>query len=280
MPELPEVEQLVIGVRRDTLGARFCTVKFFRESIREPLEKDKIVDATLNHKILSVRRRGKYMIVVTEQGGLGVHLGMSGKFLFSNDPVSQLKHTHVTFELTSKIGARFYYHFVDPRRFGRVFPMTSTQVTELNHPFLKDLGVEPLDSALDLPKHLLKSFSGRKVPIKSAIMNSEIMVGVGNIYASESLWRAKISPFLMAKDLSKRKAKILSSKIIEILKEAIELGGTTIRDYRDSSGNVGKFKNLLSVYERDGLPCERCRSPIQKAPIAGRSTYFCQVCQK
>lgn len=279
MPELPEVEQLVVGVRAAASGATFVDVTFFREDIREPLDKRGISDVILDQKITQVTRRGKYMLIHTKRGALGIHLGMSGRFIVDDcSRVSRL-HTHVVFSIQQKTGELKYLHFVDPRRFGRVFPATKHEAESLSHTYLKNLGVEPLELGSNLWKHLFDQSRKRSTAIKTFLMDSSVLVGVGNIYASESLWRAKISPLRLAKDIDASEMKRLAKEIIKTLSEAIAAGGTTFRDYRNSDDKPGSNQDKLAVYERDTKPCKRCKAPIEKAVQAGRSTYFCAFCQ-
>lgn len=279
MPELPEVENLVCGVREIALGSRFTAIEFYRDDIREAIPKDELVEILVEEKITAVTRRAKYMLIHTKRGALGIHLGMSGRFVHDKSDNVSRPHTHVVFKLTSKLGS-FAFHFVDPRRFGRVFALDPEQAANLAHQFLDSLGIEPLDEAVDLGDVLFDLSRGRKVPLKNFIMDNAVVVGVGNIYASESLWRAKLSPLREASTLTKSEAKKLAVEIKKTLSEAIAAGGTTFRDYRNSHDKPGMFQVKLNVYEQDTKPCKRCRKPIEKVTIGGRSTYFCPFCQK
>lgn len=282
MPELPEVEHLVSGVRAVAVGCRFARIDFYRDDVREPMDKAELRKALLSQTVTAVTRRGKYMLVHTTRGALGIHLGMSGRFVFDESAKVSRPHTHVVFALNQKDEANsFSFHFVDPRRFGRVFALTTEEATAFSHSFLRDLGVEPLDQEVDLGKHLFVESRSRKVPVKNFIMDGHVVVGVGNIYASESLWRAKISPLVPANELSRPALTRLATEIKKTLSEAIAAGGTTFRDYRNSHDKPGMFQVKLAVYERDGEPCRRCgKGLIEKITQGGRSTYLCPVCQK
>lgn len=280
MPELPEVENLVVGVRSAALGGRFTGVEFFRDDIREPIDKKTITNILLNQQVTAVKRRGKYMLIETKKGALGIHLGMTGRFIVDSAKEASRTHTHVVFSFEREDGSPAYFHFIDPRRFGRVFAATPHQAKHFSHVFLQDLGKEPLSEDTDLARHLFDESRGRSAPIKNFIMDSRIVVGVGNIYASESLWYAKISPLRQAKCLSEGEMKRLAKEIIRTLRRAIRAGGTTFRDYRNSEDKPGGFQVNLAVYERAAKPCAVCTTFIEKIAQAGRFTYFCPFCQK
>ncbi len=274
MPELPEVETLVRGVREELVGQSFVNVSFFRADIREPIPVARLKEILTAQPVHSVTRRGKYMLIHTSQGALGVHLGMSGKFVLSEKHEPHVLHTHAIFEL----GDGREFRFIDPRRFGRLF---SIETKELDlHPFLAKLGVEPLDLGVNLQKHLFVDSRSRSQGVKVFLMDSSVVVGVGNIYASESLWRARINPHTSAKQITLKMYSKLSQKIIEVLSEAINAGGTTLRDYRNKDGNPGYFQTNLAVYGREAKPCLKCGAKIIKTTQAARSTYQCPVCQK
>ena len=273
MPELPEVESLVVGIRPELLGRSIVKVVFYRPDIREKIPQKRIRQILLNKEIITVLRRGKYVFVGTAEGYLGIHLGMSGRFLESSADAPLAPHTHALFEINS--GMQF--RFVDPRRFGRLFSVEKDELAY--HPFLSKLGVEPLDATTKLSDHLFTSSRRRSQAIKNFLMDSHVVVGVGNIYASESLWHAQIHPEKRACDLSLLQYERLSEAIIRVLREAIRAGGTTLRDYRDKDGNPGYFQQNLAVYAKVTKPCLRCSTPIVKTTSAGRSTFFCPFCQ-
>lgn len=280
MPELPEVEKLVQGVRAASLGAQFSEVNFFRDNIREPIDKDAIRDVIVRQRIVAVTRRGKYMIIQTPKGGLGIHLGMSGRFILDDSCNVSRPHTHVVFSFEKLDGSVSYFHFIDPRRFGRVFATLPGEENQKSHRFFKNLGREPLEDPGTLGKHLFEVSRKRRVPLKTFIMDNAFIVGVGNIYASEALWRAKLSPTRLALELSMPEAKRLAREIVSTLNEAIAAGGTTFKDYRNSDDKPGSYQVKLAVYEQNTKGCRRCRGLIAKITQAGRSTYFCSVCQK
>ena len=274
MPELPEVESLVRGVRQELVGKRFVDVSFLRPDVREVIPAARLKDILVGETVTDVTRRGKYMLIHTNKGALGVHLGMSGRFVGASKSALLVAHTHARFEVNDGLE----YRFIDPRRFGRLFSLEPGEV--VSHPFLAKLGVEPLDPGVDLRGVLLEASRNRRQPVKVFLMNSEVVVGVGNIYASEVLWRAKINPHTVVSKIPVRKFIEISRQIIDVLSEAIKAGGTTFRDYRDKDGNPGYFQENLAVYGRQAKPCGRCGSKIVKTTQAARSTYHCPVCQK
>jgi formamidopyrimidine-DNA glycosylase len=274
VPELPEVETLVRGVREELVGKCFVSVSFLRADIREPIPAARLKTILISEPVQSVTRRGKYMLIQTRQGFMGVHLGMSGKFILSSKVEPLLSHTHAVFELSD--GRQF--RFIDPRRFGRLFSVEPNEL--LQHPFLAKLGVEPLDVNINLPKHLFLASRRRAQGVKVFLMDSRVVVGVGNIYASESLWRAKMNPHTSAKLLTTKMYSKLAQQITEVLSEAITAGGTTLRDYRNKDGKPGYFQTNLAVYGRDAKPCVVCNAKIVKTIQAARSTYHCPICQK
>ena len=274
MPELPEVESLVRGVREDLVGKLFVAVSFSRPDIREVIPASRIKDILVGQNVTDVTRRGKYMLIHTQKGALGVHLGMSGRFVGNTTTDELAAHTHARFEVK---GGR-EYRFIDPRRFGRLFSVEPGETG--SHPFLAKLGVEPLAMDVDLSRILFNASRNRRQPIKVFLMDSEIVVGVGNIYASEVLWRARVNPHTPSSEILVKTFKVISRQIIGVLSEAIKAGGTTFRDYRDKDGNPGYFQTNLAVYGKDAKECRRCAALIVKTTQAARSTYHCPVCQK
>lgn len=274
MPELPEVESLVRGVRDVLIGKHIANVSFLRPDIREIIPAERLREILSGKKVIDVTRRGKYMLIHTNEGALGVHLGMSGRFVAIDNTEPLQPHTHALFDVEKKL----QFRFIDPRRFGRLFSVEKNEI--LSHPFLAKLGVEPLEEKIDLARHLYGASRTRSQAVKVFLMDSSVVVGVGNIYASESLWRAKINPQTPAKSLSLSDYRKMVGHIRAVLMEAINAGGTTLRDYRDKDGKPGYFQTNLSVYGKESMPCPRCRAEICRMTQAARSTFFCSVCQK
>jgi len=271
MPELPEVETTRRGIRKHVEGQTVKAVIIRQHKLRWP------IPSTLNktlarQRIHSVTRRAKYLLLGTDVGHVILHLGMSGSLRILDHSVPAEKHDHIDFVFNNGQCLRLR----DPRRFGAVL---FCRDDPYQHKLLKSLGPEPLDKHFDA-KHIFDLSRKRKVTIKSFIMDSKIVVGVGNIYASEALFRAGIHPKRAAGKVSKEKYHLLVSVIKDVLKEAIKAGGTSLRNFTQSDGKPGYFKQALNVYGRKSEPCPNCKKPITQSVIAQRSTYYCTQCQK
>jgi formamidopyrimidine-DNA glycosylase len=271
MPELPEVETTRRGIEPWLVGRRIdaLLVREWRLRWRVP----RSLPAKLKGAhIRAVARRAKYLLVETDAGTLIIHLGMSGSLRILDAGSPPLVHDHVDLVLDSGRCLRFN----DPRRFGCLL---FTTAEPSRHKLLARLAVEPLSDEFTGEK-LWRRARGRSASIKSFIMDSRVVAGVGNIYASEALFRAGIRPGLAAGRVSRARMDALAGAIREVLNEAIGAGGTTLRDYVDASGMPGYFAQKLFVYERTGKPCRRCRTPIRQFTQGGRSTYWCPRCQR
>lgn len=273
MPELPEVETVCRGIAPLVIGATIEHVALYRADLRTPFP---VNFATLlqGRQVMAVTRRAKYILIHLDDGGVWlVHLGMSGRVLLGESAQTPRdKHDHV--EVMFSNGEKLRYQ--DPRRFG---VMTHLHALELHeHPMLAHLGPEPLGDSFDATtlQHALKH---KKVAIKLAIMQQEVVVGVGNIYASESLFRAGIHPQTPACEVALDALTRLVTAIKEVLVAAIQSGGSTLRDYVRSDGGLGYFQHEFAVYGRDGAPCVRCGSMIERITQGGRSTFYCPQCQ-
>jgi formamidopyrimidine-DNA glycosylase len=272
MPELPEVETTRRGVEPHLAGHRITDVIVRHRGLRQPVSES--LDSIVGDRFTAVRRRAKYLIFELKRGGsLLVHLGMSGSLRLADPATEFKKHDHVALTLDSKKQLRFH----DPRRFGIFLHLPEGD--PLEHPLLRGLGPEPLDGDFTTA-HLARACSGRNVAIKLAIMDPKVVVGVGNIYASEALFRAGIRPATPASRVTKPRLAKLVASIRQVLTESIEQGGTTLRDFLNSDGEPGYFAQSLFVYERKGEPCRICRTLIQHAVIGQRSTYWCPKCQR
>jgi len=219
-----------------------------------------------------VERRAKYLLIGLDAGTLIVHLGMSGSLRIVSAETPPRRHDH--WDLVADTGKVLRFH--DPRRFGSLL---WTPGDPLEHPLLAKLGPEPLSANFDA-EYLYRATRKRSIAIKQLVMNSNIVVGVGNIYANEALFRARIAPRRAAGRLTRAQAQALVHAIKSVLAEAIEIGGTTLRDYVDASGSPGYFKQKLFVYERVKLPCRVCKTPIKQFTQGQRSTYWCATCQR
>ena len=275
MPELPEVECLVRGLRARVVGWNTQRVEFRRTSLREPLDRKAITDALRGYTFDNIVRRGKYLLLSCRAGqGVIAHLGMTGNLILSPQAQPLSKHAHVIFHLAHG-KQRASLQFIDPRRFGRL----AAFARPAQHPWLQELGVEPL-SHKHLARYLWQKSRKRRVPIKNFLMQANIIVGIGNIYASESLHAARIYPFAAAGELTCGDYQRLSRALRKILRQAIAAGGTSFRDYRDIGGKPGYFTVSLAVYGKQDQPCPRCQTPITTRKSSGRSTFFCLTCTK
>jgi formamidopyrimidine-DNA glycosylase len=293
MPELPEVETIARGLAKRVTGDVIESV--WLGSKPEPLKSkaSEIVAALESKRIADVRRVGKHIVFDLDDTGVArapspaksakakkkavgggarstpakaqwiVHLGMTGRMLVCQPDQAIEKHTHAIATLASGRELRF----VDPRRFGRL---------SVAHQF-EASGAEPLEVELE---HFVTLFRGRKTPIKSALLNQNLLSGVGNIYADESLFRAGIRPRRHAASLTRKNLRRLYLAVQEVLKEAIALGGSSVSDYVDADGEEGFFQLQHRVYGREGEPCLICKTPIKRIVIAGRSSHYCLKCQK
>jgi formamidopyrimidine-DNA glycosylase len=219
-----------------------------------------------------VERRAKYILIVLDEVTLMVHLGMSGSLRLLPSGTPPRPHDHWDIVLDSGQALRFH----DPRRFGSLHVIAGNP---LEHPLLAKLAPEPLSAEFD-GEYLYQATRKRAVAIKLLLMNSQIVVGVGNIYASEALFRARISPRIAAGRLTRAQAEALARTVKEVLAEAIEIGGTTLRDYVNAEGTPGYFAQKLFVYERARQPCRVCKTPIKQFAQGQRSTYWCPTCQR
>jgi formamidopyrimidine-DNA glycosylase len=269
MPELPEVETSRRGIEPYIVDATVSRVLIRERRLRWPVAKD--VDHNLQGQtITSVGRRGKYLLINTEQGTAILHLGMSGSVCVVNNDTPASVHDHVDIEFESGQMLRFR----DPRRFGSLHWSRKP----LSHRLLAKLGPEPLSDEFD-GDYLWQKSRGRKVSIKQFIMNARIVVGVGNIYASEALFIAGINPRRAAGRIAKHRHAALVDAIKTVLSKAIEAGGTTLRDFYGGDGEVGYFQQQLEAYGREDEPCRRCDRPIAVIVQGQRSTYYCKHCQ-
>ncbi len=271
MPELPEVETTRRGIEPHVLGVRIAEVIVRRRDLRQPVSAD--LAAIEGRRITDVRRRSKYLLLGIEDGStVLIHLGMSGSLRVI--PPSEPWKTHDHVGITLENGKQLRFH--DPRRFGLVLRLTGDPA---EHPLLRHLGPEPLGD--DFTAACLQAACAkRSAAIKLVIMDAKVVVGVGNIYASEALFRAGILPRTPANKLSKPRLARLAEAIRQVLTESIEQGGTTLRDFLHSDGKPGYFKQRLFVYDRTGEPCRVCATPIRHAVLGQRATYWCPKCQR
>jgi formamidopyrimidine-DNA glycosylase len=271
MPELPEVETTRRGIAPYLRKQRIRTVTVRDGRLRWPVPAN--LGAILAGALVTgVRRRAKYLLIDTDRGSLIVHLGMSGSLRVVDVGVAPLKHDHVDLVLDSGDCLRLR----DPRRFGCVLWCPGDA---LAHPLLASLGPEPLSAAFD-GEVLYRKSRGRRVAVKSFIMNGRVVAGVGNIYANEALYRSGIHPARACGRISRARYARLAAAVKETLKQAIEAGGTTLRDFRGSDGEPGYFFTQLNAYDRAGAMCAGCGGTLRRMVIAQRASFFCSRCQR
>ncbi len=270
MPELPEVETTRRGIEPHLRGQRIVGVDLRQTRLRFPVTRG-LANSLTGVRITDVGRRAKYLLIRTDCGTLLIHLGMSGSLRILAGYEAAGRHDHCDIWLESGHGLRF----TDPRRFGSLLWTTKDP---LKHRLLKHLGPEPLTR--DFSGAYLYALSRRrKTPIKPLIMDGRVVVGIGNIYASEALFAAGIRPTRQSGRISLERMKLLVTRIKDVLHRAIRAGGTTLRDFTDSDGTPGYFAQELSVYDRAGQPCPRCSAPVRKKVLGQRASYYCLDCQ-
>jgi formamidopyrimidine-DNA glycosylase len=270
MPELPEVETTRRGIEPHVLGNTLTRVVVRNASLRWPVPRH-LNRSIAGQTVQSLQRRGKYLLLGFTSGTVIIHLGMSGSLRVLDCDTPLQKHDHVDFMFQNSQCLRLR----DPRRFGAVL---FTRKDPLRHKLLADLGPEPLDRAFS-GEHLLRRSRGKSVAVKLFIMNSKIVVGVGNIYANEALFLAGINPRRSAGRLSAERYARLAQAIKAVLRAAIKAGGTTLRDFTAEDGRPGYFQQQLHVYGKAGEPCSRCGTAIKHINLGQRATYYCSHCQ-
>lgn len=280
MPELPEVETVRAGLTPAMEGRVIERADVNREGLRWPFPPN-MANRLAGARVLGLRRRSKYILLdLSTQEVLLIHLGMSGRMLVSGDMLGTYvqdhgaaqKHDHVVFHIQGGVRVTFN----DPRRFGAMDLFAAT--SESTHPLLVNLGPEPMGNGFNGP-YLAAKLAGRKTPIKSALLDQQIVAGLGNIYVCEVLHRAGLAPTRLAKDVpdSPRLVPIIR----EVLASAIAAGGSSLRDYRQADGELGYFQHSFAVYGREGAPCptKTCSGKIDRIVQSGRSSFYCPICQ-
>lgn len=288
MPELPEVETVRRGLVPAMEGRVIAKATVNRPDLRRPFP-DRMAERLTGRRVLSLRRRSKYILADLDSGEtLLIHLGMSGRMLISGqvlgayhhdvgviDHPEPQKHDHVVFDMDGGVRVTFN----DARRFGAMDLMPTAQSED--HWLLRDLGPEPLGNAFD-EAYLIARLKGRNTPIKTALLDQRIVSGLGNIYVCEVLFRAGINPKRKAGQISATRVATLVPLIREVLSEAIEAGGSSLRDYRQADGELGYFQHVFKVYDRESQPCMTpdCTGTIRRFVQSGRSTFACPQCQR
>ncbi len=269
MPELPEVETTRRGIEPHLRGQRIERVILRRRQLRWPVPD--ALHELRGQAIESVERRAKYLLLHAAPGSAIVHLGMSGSLRLAQIDEAPRSHDHIELQLASGLALRYH----DPRRFGC---WLWCEEDPLGHPLLAGLGPEPLEGGFD-GAHLFRLSRKRKVAVKAFLMSNSVVVGVGNIYASEALFRAGIRPGRAAGRLTRDDCERLAAAVIGVLRAAIDMGGTTLRDFLHSRGEPGYFAQSLDVYGRAGEPCHRCGARIRHKLIGQRASCYCPKCQ-
>lgn len=274
MPELPEVEVLRRSLEPRLVGDVVRRVEVRSPALREPLDVESFERHLTGRRIERLDRRAKYLLLEMEGGStLAVHLGMSGQLTLVPSAVPPARHEHLAFHLEG--GSRLRLH--DPRRFGNAFALDTDALAADRH--FEHLGVEPLSEEFS-GAFLRAAARGRRGPVKAFLMDARVVVGVGNIYACEALFRAGVHPTRSVARISRERWDRLAEAVSEVLQDAIEEGGTTLNDFRDGMGESGYFQVSLAVYGREGEPCLRCGEPVRRKVLSNRSTYYCARCQR
>lgn len=274
MPELPEIEVLRRSLEPALTGDRIRSVEVREPRLRETVDPAELAARVAGRRIERLDRRSKYLLIHLEGGEtLVVHLGMSGRLTRAPADTPWESHEHVAFHLASGNRLRFR----DPRRFGVVFALSTADL--ISDPHFAALGLEPLAGELNGP-FLQKVALGKRGPVKPFLMDARNLVGVGNIYATESLFRAQIHPARSVARIGAERWQRLAESVESVLRQAIGEGGTTLNDFADGDGRSGYFQVSLQAYDQEGQPCPRCGTPIRRIVQAGRSTYYCPRCQR
>ena len=283
MPELPEVETVRRGLLPAMEGAVIARAQVNRPDLRWPFP-DRMAERLAGQRVLGLRRRSKYILADLASGEtLLIHLGMSGRMLVSGDPLGQFvhdhpaaqKHDHVVLDMDN--GARITFN--DPRRFGAMDLLQTATADQ--HKLLAAIGPEPLGNDFNEP-YLVEAFKNRMTPVKSALLDQHIVAGLGNIYVCEALFRAGIHPKRKAGQIAAPRVAALVPIIRQVLSEAIEAGGSSLKDFRQADGELGYFQHNFRVYGQEGNPCTTpgCVSLIHRIVQSGRSSFYCPTCQR
>lgn len=273
MPELPEIEVLKRSLEPRLAGRLVVEVRIHSPALREPLDR-RALQSLAGRRIERLGRRSKYLLLELERGEtLVLHLGMSGRLTLAPESTERESHEHLSFRLDD--GERLRLR--DPRRFGLAFVAATRDLHQDRH--FRHLGAEPLAPALTGPQ-LAQLAAGRRGPVKSFLMDGRLVVGVGNIYATEALYRAGIHPARSVSRIGAERWQRLAGAVVEVLEQAITEGGTTLNDFRDGAGREGEFQGSLAVYGRAGETCRACAATLRRIVQGGRSTFYCPRCQR
>jgi formamidopyrimidine-DNA glycosylase len=275
MPELPEVETAARGLRERLVGRTITGVDVRDHRLRWPVDAE-LGQILADQRVITVWRRAKYLLVGCENGSLIIHLGMSGSLQVVTPPTQLHRHDHVVWAFADPGKPTLSLRLRDHRRFGAVLWTTDDP---LLHPLLRKLGPEPLGNQFG-GDTLYDKARGKRISVKAFLMDARVVAGIGNIYATEALYRARIHPSRPAGRIALKRFDTLAAKVRDVLQESIGRGGTTLRDFTGSDGSPGYFVQDLAVYGRAGLPCRQCGMALKGRVIAQRSTVFCGSCQR
>jgi formamidopyrimidine-DNA glycosylase len=274
MPELPEVEVLRRSLEPHLVGDRIVRVEVRNPALRERVETARLRRNAAGRDVVALRRRSKYLLIdLSGERTVAVHLGMSGRLTLAGGAEPLEPHEHVAFYLQS--GRRLRLR--DPRRFGLVLALETAKIEA--DPHFAHLGVEPLEAGFS-GETLARAAAGRRGPVKAFLMDARVVVGLGNIYASETLFRAGVHPARSVARISAARWDRIAASTVAVLLQAITQGGTTLNDFADGEGRPGYFQVSLAAYDREGEPCLVCGGPVRRIVQAGRSTYYCPRCQR
>jgi len=274
MPELPEVEVLRRSLEPHLVGEEVARVEVRSPALREPLDRASLDRGVAGRRIESLGRRAKYLLVDLSGGStLAVHLGMSGRLTLAPADAAPEPHEHLAIHLASGKKLRLR----DPRRFGLAFALPTAELPADRH--FAHLGIEPLSEGFS-GEALARAARGRRGPVKVFLMDATAVVGVGNIYACEALFRAGVHPGRSVARISRPRWDRLADSVVAVLSQAIAEGGTTLNDFRNGSGESGYFQVSLAVYGREGDPCLGCGTPVRRSVHSNRGTFYCPRCQR
>ena len=276
MPELPEVETVRNTLKNQILNKQIIDVKVFYSGIIENISVNEFINSLKNQIIIDILRKGKYLIFILNKGSIISHLRMEGKFFLRDEKEEKYNHEHVIISFSDHTTLRYH----DTRKFGKMAYLPTNKYEEIiNYPSLIKLGPDGNVENIKTD-YLYNQFQKRNIPLKTALLNQEIIAGLGNIYVDEVCYRAKLNPLVKTKNITIEKCSEIIKYSKEVLDEAILQGGTTIRSYTSSLGVTGRFQQSLLVHNRENEKCYTCNNIIKKIQVGGRGTYYCPTCQK
>lgn len=276
MPELPEVETVRNTLKNQILNKQIIDVEIYYPGIIENTSVEEFINALKNQIIIDILRKGKYLIFILNKGSIISHLRMEGKFFLRDKNEKRYNHEHVIISFSDNLTLRYH----DTRKFGKMAYLPTTNYQEIiNYASLKKLGPDGNSENISID-YLYEHFQKRNIPLKTALLNQEILAGLGNIYVDEVCFLTKLNPLVKTKNISYEKCKEIIKYSKQVLDEAISQGGTTIRSYTSSLGVTGRFQQSLLVHNRENKTCYTCSSIIKKIQVGGRGTYYCPNCQR